>query len=91
MNASLPVLLQSVYVIVLIHLSLEFNSHTKLVYHAPSLLSSADVILALLPTTILLISTQKFLHVTVVSRISASASVGSTLEKSFSVEKLYPM
>ena len=56
--------------------------------YAPSLLSSAEVILVLFPTTILLISTQKFFHVIPVSRISASASELSTLAKSFSIRRI---
>lgn len=57
--------------------------------YTPSLLSSADAIFALFPTTSLLMVVQKVSQVTSVSKILAFAKEGRTFSKVFSIKRIF--
>src|SRR5699024_9788670 len=76
----------------LLSVELAFSSYFKsfsCTKYTPRRLSSADAILALLPTTILLIVVQNIFQVTSVSRITASAREERTFSKVFSISRIF--
>ena len=83
---------QSIILRRLLSVELAFSSYFKsfsCTKYTPRRLSSADAILALLPTTILLIVVQNIFQVTSVSRITASAREERTFSKVFSISRIF--